>query len=187
MALILCADHELNVSSFTARCVASAGSPPYAVVSAGLAALQGVRHGGNCMRVEALLREAERPENAATTMADRIKRGDGAPGFGHRLYPQGDPRGRLLLEQATLLRPEAPVVRLAAALAQEAERTLHDYPNLDFGLVTLCMALELPPGAALALFALGRTLGWIGHALEEYQAGRLIRPRAHYVGDPPTP
>src|SRR5262249_43706468 len=29
-ALIVCADHELNVSSFTARCVASAGSTPYA-------------------------------------------------------------------------------------------------------------------------------------------------------------
>ena len=35
-ALILCADHELNVSSFAARCVASAGSNPYAVVAAGL-------------------------------------------------------------------------------------------------------------------------------------------------------
>jgi citrate synthase len=33
-ALILCADHELNVSSFVARCVASAGSNPYAVVTA---------------------------------------------------------------------------------------------------------------------------------------------------------
>ena len=29
LALILCADHELNVSSFTARCVASAKSSPY--------------------------------------------------------------------------------------------------------------------------------------------------------------
>jgi citrate synthase len=50
-ALVLCADHELNVSSFTARCVASAGSDPYAVVGAGLGALEGVRHGGIGLRV----------------------------------------------------------------------------------------------------------------------------------------
>src|SRR5262249_27623121 len=54
-ALIVCADHELNVSSFTARCVASAGSTPYAVVSAGLGALEGVRHGGISLRVESML------------------------------------------------------------------------------------------------------------------------------------
>src|SRR5574341_1602037 len=64
-ALILCADHELNVSSFTARCVASAGSTLYAVVLAGLAALQGTRHGGHSERVEAFLREAQTP--AVTT------------------------------------------------------------------------------------------------------------------------
>src|SRR5262249_54035588 len=51
-ALVLCADHELNVSSFTARCVASAGAHPYAVVSAGLDALEGTRHGGISLRVE---------------------------------------------------------------------------------------------------------------------------------------
>ncbi len=57
-ALILCADHELNVSSFAARCVASAGATPYAVAVAGLCALSGVEHGGNTERVEAFLKEA---------------------------------------------------------------------------------------------------------------------------------
>jgi len=42
--LVLCADHELNVSSFTARCVASAGSHPYAVVTAALGVLEGPKH-----------------------------------------------------------------------------------------------------------------------------------------------
>ena len=48
-------------------------------------------------------------------------------------------------------------------------------------------ALELPPGSALALFALGRTIGWIGHAIEQYQTDRLIRPRARYTGEMPEP
>src|SRR5581483_3037763 len=39
-ALVLCADHELNVSAFTARCAASAAASPYDAVSAALATLK---------------------------------------------------------------------------------------------------------------------------------------------------
>jgi citrate synthase len=46
--------------------------------------------------------------------------------------------------------------------------------------------LRLPPGAALALFALGRTVGWVGHAIEQYQADIILRPRALYVGEQPA-
>jgi len=53
------------------------------------------------------------------------------------------------------------------------------------GIVTLAQALHLPPGAALALFALGRMISWTGHAIAEYQAHRLIRPRAHSGGSSP--
>ena len=61
------------------------------------------------------------------------------------------------------------------------------HPTIDFGLVTLARTLGLPERTPLALFALGRTIGWLGHAIEEYGAGRLIRPRAAYVGEPPAP
>jgi hypothetical protein len=50
----------------------------------------------------------------------------------------------------------------------------------------LAQALNLPPGGAITLFALGRTIGWIGHAIEQYQLERLIRPRAKYVGRQPV-
>jgi citrate synthase len=185
-ALILCADHELNVSSFTARCIASAGSPPYAAVSGGLAALQGAKHGGNCARVEALFRETGTPAQARIMIAQRLRRGETVPGFGHPLYPAGDPRGRLLLELVTAACPNAPGVQISAVLAASATAALSEQPNVDFGLATLCAALSLPPGTALALFALGRAIGWIAHAIEEYQTDRMIRPRAHYTGPMPT-
>jgi citrate synthase len=60
---------------------------------------------------------------------------------------------------------------------------LGELPNLDFGLAALVTTLDLPPGSALALFGLGRTLGWIGHAIEQYEDPQLIRPRARYVGE----
>jgi citrate synthase len=185
-ALILCADHEFNVSAFTARCVASAGATPYAVVSAGLAALQGAKHGGQCARVEALLHEARTPQGARAALASRLRRGETIPGFGHRLYPNGDPRGAALLRLATEVRPTAPAIALASAMAQAALELIGEQPTIDFGLVILAQALGLPPGGAIALFAMGRTIGWLGHAIEEYQQGRLIRPRAQYVGKLPA-
>ena len=46
--------------------------------------------------------------------------------------------------------------------------------------------LRLPAGSPLVLFAVGRTIGWIGHAIEQYATGQLIRPRARYTGQRPS-
>ncbi|HEX3553959.1 MAG TPA: citrate synthase family protein [Thermoanaerobaculia bacterium] len=184
-ALILSADHELNVSAFTARCVASAGSSPYDVVSAGVAALKGARHGGHTERVEALFREAGSAAGARRALADRLRRGEAIPGCGHPLYPDGDPRGTALLELAAEVAPGSPAIECALALADASRELLREHPTIDLGLVALARALDLPEGTPLALFALGRTIGWIGHAIEQYALGRLIRPRAAYVGEMP--
>jgi citrate synthase len=185
-ALVLCADHELNVSSFTARCVASAGATPYAVVVAGLAALGGVKHGGNTGRVEALLAEAEAAGDPRGVAASRLRRGEAMPGFGHRLYPEGDPRGAALLASLAAKHPDSEALKLGEDVAEAAGDLMGERPNVDFALVVLARVLGLPPGGALALFALGRTVGWVGHAIEQYEDGRIIRPRARYVGEQPT-
>jgi citrate synthase len=184
-ALVLCADHELNVSTFTARCVASAGSTSYAVVMAGLSALQGVKHGGGVEQVEAFLREVGTPGQAPAVIAHRLKRGERLPGFGHQLYPDGDPRGKALLALTTNAYPESPAVVLGDAVVTQVYRAIGQHPTVDFGLAVLANALQQPPGAALALFAIGRTIGWIGHAIEQYQTDQLIRPRARYTGPAP--
>ncbi len=184
-ALILCADHELNVSTFTARCVASAAATPYDVVGAGLAALKGVRHGGHTPRVEALIREVRRPADAEGVVAERLRRGETPPGFGHPLYPRGDPRAAVLVDLAAELTDGAPALERGLALRDAVRRLTGERPTLDFGLAMLGAVLKLPAGGALALFAIGRTIGWIAHALEQYADARLIRPRARYEGPPP--
>ena len=184
-ALILAADHELNVSAFAARCAASAAATPYDVVLAGLATLRGARHGGHTERVAALLDEVGEPARAPGVLAARLRRGEAIAGFGQPLYPAGDPRGAALLALAARLAPQAAAVDLGRAVAAAGEAVLNERPTIDFGLVVLARALGLPSEAPLALFALGRAAGWLAHALEQYEGGALIRPRARYVGVAP--
>jgi citrate synthase len=107
------------------------------------------------------------------------------PGFGHPLYPEGDPRGAVLMQLLAERRPKAPEVVLALALVETVADVTGQHPNVDFGVVTLCRALRLPPSAPLALLGVARTVGWIAHALEQYQEAREIRPRAQYAGPQP--
>jgi citrate synthase len=184
-ALILCADHELNASSFTARVVASTGANLYLVVTAGLAALQGYKHGGNTLLVEKLLSEVDTPDAARKVIAERLRRGEYIPGFGHRLYSYGDPRSTLLLQLIAEAFPNGPTMHLAKSVAEVVMEIIGKKPNVDFAMVVLAQTLNLPSESALALFALGRTVGWIAHAIEQYQREELLRPRAHYVGPRP--
>jgi citrate synthase len=181
-ALILCADHELNVSAFTARAVASAGATPYAVVTAALSALSGVRHGGAGLRVEAMLASMRRSPDLARAIAARFERGERLEGFGHPLYPSGDPRAVALFDLLRANYGSAAELRFVGNFARVAEEATHERPNVDFALASVARVLRLPAGAPIVLFGVGRTIGWIGHALEQYATGHLIRPRARYVG-----
>lgn len=185
MALILCADHELNVSAFASRVVASTGSSPYDVVGAGLSALKGPRHGGHTDRVETFLDECGSPAGVRKAIGDRLRRGEHVPGIGHPLYPEGDPRARLLLDAVERTCPDAKATAFLRASRTAAKTLLGDAPTVDFALVILRRALSLPRGSALVLFALGRTAGWLAHAMEQYALGDLIRPRAAYIGPRP--
>ncbi len=184
-ALILCADHELNVSAFTARCVASAGATPYAVVQAGLAALGGFRHGGQTERAVQLLQEAGSQNNLRAVVAHYLRRGEPIPGFDHALFPEGDPRAVTLLDLLASTYPSAAAVVLVQALVEQVRAATNKQPNIDLALATLARTLDLPFSAGLALFALGRTVGWVAHAIEQYATNQLIRPRARYTGKQP--
>jgi citrate synthase len=183
-ALILCIDHELNVSSFTARVVCSAGASIYEVVSAALCALRGSRHGGGIERAAQLLVEMQGLSSVRDLLLQRIRAGIEIPGFGHPLYPDGDPRAVKLLD--LLNRYFAAEARPWLKAAASAAKAMQRKPNIDLALAVCSLSLQLPPHAAFALFALGRTAGWIAHAAEQAQSGKLIRPRARYTGPIPT-
>jgi citrate synthase len=178
-ALILCADHELNASTFAARVTASTGADLYACIGAALFALTGPKHGGVTTRIEALLQDMTSPARARRLVLDRLARGDAIPGFGHVLYKDGDPRARKLLELARAQR--ATSLTRVEALVDAMERAGQPLANLDLGLVALCRSLALPEGAPAAVFAVGRVAGWVAHSLEQRAQGYLLRPRSRYV------
>jgi len=182
-ALVLCADHELNASAFAARVVASTGADLYSCIQAALAALCGPRHGGAADRVEAIVQEIARPEDAERVVHERARRGGGVAGFGHPLYPEGDPRGRALVELAREAASDGPALEVCLALIEAMESSGRGTATIDVGLVALARALGLRPGAAVGLFALGRCAGWVAHVLEQYEAGYLLRPRARYLAE----
>ena len=183
LALVVAADHELNVSAFAARVVASTGAHLHATACAGLAALSGPRHGGATARAYALIEDAT-AASPRDWIAARWQRGDELPGFGHALYPQGDPRASAILAQLQDSAPNAAVMKRLQQLIDAAEDIAGQRPNLDFALAALARAHGLPAMPALVVFAAARLTGWLAHGLEQQALGGLIRPRASYVGTP---
>jgi citrate synthase len=182
-ALVLSADHELNASTFASRVAAGAGAGLYACILAAIATLSGTRHGGQCDVVEALLDEIGAPARAARTVRDRLARGEVPPGFGHPLYPAGDPRTQPLLDAARAIAPRE--VRVVDALAAAVEDATGQKPAVDLALVAVARAIGARRGSATLVFAVGRSAGWTAHILEQRAAGYVLRPRARYVRAPP--
>ncbi len=176
--MVLLADHELNASTFAVRVVASTGASLSACLLGGLAALSGPLHGSASDQVRVLFDQIDQGGDPARVIQSRLRQGERIPGVGHALYGDGDPRATAILENLSLTTIEEET--LNQVFAQTGHRE-----NVDMALILLERHLELPAEAALALFAIGRSAGWIAHALEQNRTGHLIRPRAQYVGPEP--
>ncbi len=180
-ALILLADHELNVSAFAARVTASGGASLAHCTLAALSALQGPRHGLGALHAHDLL-SAALTGDARVALRDATRRAGHAPGFGHALYPHGDPRARALLDALSGHYPDHPVTRATDAVIRAHAGDTGEPPNVDLALAAVTLVLGRPAGDTVTLFALARVAGWLAHALETRAGGQFIRPRARYVG-----
>jgi len=174
-ALVLLSDHELNPSTFAVRVCASTGASLPASLLAGLATLSGPLHGGVCRRASEAIRAASTSEAALEAfLADAGETSAYGYGFGHPLYPEGDPRAACLLEDLDPFEP--------SLLAMESvAKRVGQRPNIDAALAVLVEVHRWPEDAAFLIFAIGRMTGWIAHAIEQAENGSIIRPRARYL------
>lgn len=195
--LILHADHEQNCSSSTVRMVGSSLANIYSVISAGMSALWGPRHGGANQEVilmlEHILATGSNPKNfiERAKSKDQKKR---LVGFGHRVYKNFDPRAIILKKACHKLLNKTgrsnPLFDIALQLEELAlkddyfiERNL--YPNVDFYSGLILKAVGIPYNMFTVLFAIGRVPGWIAQWREMVhdENFKIIRPRQIYLGE----
>lgn len=172
-ALVLMSEHELNPSTFAVRVCASTGASLPATLLSGMATLSGPRHGRVAILAQKALSAAL--EDRLSAFLDSFEgRSPYGFGFGHPLYPAGDPRARQILDG---LPPDSP----ESAAVKRMARRLALAPNIDAALAALGKALGLPEDAAFTIFAIGRVAGWTAHAIEQATSGEIIRPRARFT------
>ncbi len=182
-ALVLMADHELATSTMAVRMAASVRADLYDALLAGLATLAGPLHGGASQGAYELLVVAER-DGASRALTDVLREQGHVPGFGHRVYPDGDPRVPALLALAVpLLGDERRALVddvLAVATAGDAPA-----PNADLAIAVLTWGTGMPSDAGRTIFSVARVAGWTAHYLEELgERPSRFRGRAVY-GEPP--
>ena len=199
--LILHADHEQNASTSTVRIAGSSGANPFACIAAGIASLWGPAHGGANQAVLEMLQQIGTKERVPEFIARAKDKDDPfrLMGFGHRVYKHYDPRATIMRESChevldRLGIREEPLLSLAMELERIAleddyfvEKKL--FPNVDFYSGVTMRALGFPTSMFSALFAVGRTIGWIAHWKEmmEDPVRRIGRPRQLYTGPPKRP
>lgn len=181
-ALVLSADHELNTSTFAARCAASTRAPLHSALLSGLGAFSGPRHGAASGRANAWMAEIGPETDAEALIADRLSRGETLPGFGHKIYVDRDPRAHWLLTTLMASEPDHPFVQKLPVILRAGRDLFGLFPNIDFALAAMQKTYDLPRDSGKIIFCAGRMAGWIAHALEQYAAQEQIRPRATYVG-----
>jgi citrate synthase len=184
--LVACAEHELNASTFAARVVASTGADLYACVLAALCSLSGPIHGGACDRIERMFGDLAAGARIDSCLDACAREERLPPGFGHAIYPEGDPRAALLRKNAAAIarRKGRRIFETALKVEEAVWKRNQLRPNLDFYLTVCTRMLGFAPGMPAAIFAVGRTAGWIAHSLEQYADNRLIRPKIRYRGVP---
>jgi citrate synthase len=191
--LVTVIDHGLNASTFTARVVASTDAGLLSAVVAGLCALKGPLHGGAPGPVLDMLDAIGTVEKADSWLDDAMTRGERLMGFGHRIYRVRDPRADVLKAAAARLKGGDNRIAFAEAVEQTALKVLQRRKpgrrldtNVEFYTAILLDSLGVPREGFTPLFAAGRTAGWVAHAREQENAGRIIRPQSRYVGPWPA-
>jgi citrate synthase len=197
MLLILHADHEQNCSTSSVRTAGSSMANVYAVISAGISALWGPRHGGANQEVIKMLEQIHAEGGDGTEFINEAKNKYSSKrlmGFGHRVYKNYDPRATVLKKHCDVLLNKPGIKDPLLDIARRIEEVaLNDdyfisrklYPNVDFYSGLILRAAGIPTNMFTVLFAIGRMPGWLAHWREMIHGDRvaIYRPRQIYVGE----
>jgi len=184
-SLVMVADHGFAASTTAARLAASYRADVHGIFGAGLSILGGGWQGAASTMVEPLFRSIVAGTPVAEIIAGPWSGEEPIPGLGQSLYPKGDPRFRALIRAIAEQRPGAAILDHIDRIVREVAAAGLPLPNVDAGLAAVTLAADLAPGSGEMLFAVGRMLGWIAHAMEAIQH-KPVRLQSSYTGPSPT-
>lgn len=163
--LVSLLDHGLTASTVAARVAASTRAGLADCLCAAYAAMSGPLHGAAPVAAHALLAEDADP---AALIARSLRAGGIVAGFGHFLYPDGDPRAEVVLEALWRRRGTTALRRRVEALGAIVGEHTGALPNIDLASAAVLHALGLPAESGEAVFQIARSVGVAAHVVEEY-------------------
>lgn len=152
-------------SLYVPRVVAASGNSFHTALASGMLAI-GEKHGGAAEKAAGMLSSGK----SSGAIAEEYKI---IPGFGHKIYKDGDPRAQALYKKAKSLGFACTFFDLAFAVEKELEKKKGKKLPLNIDGAIACCMLELGFDVKLgkALFLISRIVGMSAHVLEEYQQG----------------
>jgi citrate synthase len=183
------AENGLGPSTFAARITASTGASLSSAAVAAYCAFSGPLHGGAPGEVLAMLDAAKKSGDVDSWLDRKLTAGERLAGFGNRAFPNGDPRAALLAEALREITRDNERILFAAEFESRALEAFARHkpdrkllPNLELNAALILDACGIPEEAFTPTFAIARVAGWLAHAMEQKQTGRMIRPKSRYIG-----
>ncbi len=175
-ALVLSADTSLDEATLAARVAAATMGPLAISLIAGFAAMTGPKLGGRISRAESYVTQVRRHGNPQALARTLLDKGLELPGFEKEPSPSETVRARDLLDAAPHMGADL------KAILHVGEDLTGQPVGMALALALIGRHLDLPREAPATLYGIGRSAGWLAHAIEQMQTGASPKARLRYIG-----
>ncbi|OYW81125.1 MAG: citrate synthase [Asticcacaulis sp. 32-58-5] len=177
--LVLSADTELDESTLAVRVSAATQGPLANSIMAGFAALMGPKLGGRISRAEAYVTQVRRHGNPELVAKTYLNQGLELPGFEAGTASSEKQRAESLMAAAPHMGNDLKTI------LQVGEDLTGRPAGFSLAVALLGRHLDLPKEAPFTLYGIGRSAGWLAHAIEQIASKSAPKARLRYIGKHP--
>jgi 2-methylcitrate synthase len=185
VSLILYAEHNFNVSTFTARTITSSLSDMHSAITGAIGSLKGPLHGGANEEVMNMMNKIQNPENTLKWINNALDKKEVVMGFGHRIYKKGDSRVPTMekyFKKVSKIKNDKKLHKIYDTVKGVMIERKDIHPNVDYPTGPTYYLMGFETDFFTPIFVMSRITGWAAHIMEQYAANKLIRPLSKYKG-----